>query len=653
MERLRAAQAVLRRQPVLGVALLVAAGALLLWARLVVQEVPPHRTPSATCDRACLERQLDAVLAALTAHDAASLPLSQDFQYVENNQHLTAGEGAWRTVQGFGSYRHYFADPETGTAAVVTTVRENDEDALATLRIHVADGRLTEAEVVIIHDAEGAQRYVRRGKPPADWFETVPEEERLSREELLETANRYYGALETNDGRGDYSFFAEDCERIEQGRPATDTAARDYLTGVDSDFVTRGCRAQFETGVFGFITRIRDRRFDVIDVERGSVFASAMLDMNNKYPDISLTDGKTFTLPAWFSPARSLMVADAFRIRDGHVQRIETLAREFPYAMPTGLRASFDPSREVPFGKRADASRRCDAACLETAGEQLLKAMAGHDPRLAPLADTATYVENGQQLEFYDGLWGTLSEVHAWRLRVVEADRHDLVLFARVREREIPGLLALHLQATGDRISAIEASIVREERRDAETLFRTRGPVDPAPARLQKVDPLFAEPLPLARRADVEELVSLVGRYFDAIEQGSGSAVRFTKDCQRHENGLLVTDNPEAGFAPYALGCSAQVEGGYSAFITRVRDRHILAIDETRGLVVAAAHYDIPGMVKTVGQRLGAPYPLPPRLGRPQTRATWQLFRIEDGAIRRIESVERVLPFGTRSQGRD
>lgn len=653
MDSLRAAQALLRRQPAIAAAALAVAAGLLLWARWAVQEPPPLPPHAMACNRGCLEQHLDALMGALASHDPMSLPLAADFTYVENNQTLMPGDGGWRTLQGFGHYRHYFADPEMGTAAVVTTVRENDEDALASLRIQVRDRKLTEAEIVVIHDAEAAARFIRRGKPPPEWTEVLPEGERPSREELLETANRYYGALETNDGRGDYSFFAEECDRIEQGRPVTNTIAREYLPGVDTDFVTMGCRAQFETGLFGFITRIRDRRFDVIDVERGTVFASAMLDLNDKYVDIPLTDGRTYALPAWFSPARTLMVADAFRIREGHIERVETLTREFPYAMPTGLRASFNPSREVPSGKPVDGSRACDTACLQSLAEQLLHAMAAHDPQKAPLAATASYVENGQPLEFYDGLWGTLTEVTAARLRIVEPGQHQIAVMARVRERDSQGLLALRIQSAGDRIGAIEASIVRDERPGSETLFRARGAVDPAVNRLQRFDPLYAETLPVARRADIEELVSLVDRYFDAIEQARGGDVRFTKDCLRRENGLVVTDNSEAGFAPYALGCAAQIEAGYGAFVRRVRDRRILTIDEARGLVVASAYYDIPGTVKAVGQRLGAPYLLPARLGRPQSRATWQVFRIEDGAIRRIESLERVIPYGTRPRAPD
>ena len=39
-----------------------------------------------------------------------------------------------------------------------------------------------------------------------------------------------------------------------------------------------GCRQQFESGVFFYITRIRDRRFVLVDPERGLVFAFAFFD---------------------------------------------------------------------------------------------------------------------------------------------------------------------------------------------------------------------------------------------------------------------------------------------------------------------------------------------------------------------------------------
>ncbi|MEN9706048.1 MAG: hypothetical protein RLZZ393_1927 [Pseudomonadota bacterium] len=649
MEPLRRAAKDLPLKPTHGlvVAVLAALGLYIVFGPPQGERDPPPAIRT-DCDRSCLERHLDGVMQAMTAHDPSHLPVTPGFRYVENNQLLRPGDGRWRTLQGFGGYRHYFADPESGAAAVIATLREDDAEGLFTLRIQVVGGRLTEAEVVVTPDPEGAARYERLGKPEAAWFETVLPQDRLTREELLEVANKYYGALENNDGKGDYSFFADECERMEHGRAATHSQARNYGHSSDRSFVTMGCRAQFETGFLGFITRIRDRRYEVIDVERGTVFAMASLDHNDKYHGIPLTDGGEFSLPPYFSVPRTLQVAEGFRIRDGKIHAVEMTLHEFPYGMPIGLRSTFDPSREVPGGRAPDRSRRCDAGCLESLAEQLLRALAAHDPLRVPLSDGALYTENDQRIEFYDGLWGTITDIGTYRLRVVEPARHEISLLVRVSEREIPGLLALRLRSDGDRIASIDASIVREERSGAESMFRTRDIVDPQPGLLQQAERLFDETVTPSRRADVEELASLVARYFDAVQQGQGGPVRFTRDCQRRENGVPVTNNPATGFAPHALGCAAQVEGGYSAYVARIRDRRILTLDEEKGLVVTSAYYDIPGTMRSVRTRPGTTLPLPNGMGVPHSLATLQVFRIEDGAIRRIEALSRPVPYGAR-----
>ena len=117
------------------------------------------------CDRTCLEGQIQRLLDAMTAHDPSALAVTDNFVYVENNQFVRPGEGSWQTLQSVGNYRHYFADPETGQAALITTMRENNEAGVLTVRIKSESGRLSEAEVVITHDPRGAANYEKLGKP--------------------------------------------------------------------------------------------------------------------------------------------------------------------------------------------------------------------------------------------------------------------------------------------------------------------------------------------------------------------------------------------------------------------------------------------------------------------------------------------------------
>lgn len=631
---------------------------------------PAGRQTAAACDRACLEKLIDSVMTAMVAHDASKLPVATGFRYVENNQTLKAGEGSWKTVQAFGPYRHYFADPESGNAAIIATMRENDEDGLFTLRIRTTGVRLAEAEAIFTHDPGGAARYAKLGTPAAVWLEAVPDEERMSREELADTANKYFGALENNDGKGDYSFFADDCNRLEQGLKATNMAPQKPGRPTEPEFFTLGCRGQFETGALGYVTRVRDRRIDVIDVERGVVFSIAGVDHDGRTRSIPLTSGRSFKVPAYFSAARTLQVGEAIRVRDGRITDIETTQHEFPYGMKTGLHATYDPSNEVPGGTAPDPQKACDSACLVSTSDRLLAAMVAHDPNQAPLADTARYTENDQRLEFYDGLWGTLTEVGANRLRVVEPERGVIHLIASTVETDLAGILSLRLRVRGDRITEIEAMIVREERAGAEERYRPHPPVEADPAGLAHFDLAFSRFLDPPQRRQRLQLVALADRYLDAVPLGKGGDVTFTADCSRRENGATVTGNPglrlppaqgrEEGdaewggaFNPYALDCTAQLQSGYSAYVERIRDRRILAVDVNRGLVATAAYYDIPGTARAFSSRSGDIIPLPKVLGRPYTLAVQQVFRIEGAAIQRIEAVSKPLPYGARPYWRE
>ena len=99
------------------------------------------------CNRACLEGVMDQFLAALVAHDPKRAPLSKDVKYTENNQVIDVGDGFWKTVQGIGKYKHYFADPEFGQVAFMGTMMEAGAPLLYSLRMRIELGRITEIEV--------------------------------------------------------------------------------------------------------------------------------------------------------------------------------------------------------------------------------------------------------------------------------------------------------------------------------------------------------------------------------------------------------------------------------------------------------------------------------------------------------------------------
>jgi hypothetical protein len=77
------------------------------------------------------------------------------------------------------------------------------------------------------------------------------------------------------------------------------------------------------------------------------------------------------------------------------------------------------------------------------------------------------------------------------------------------------------------------------------------------------------------------------------------------------------------------MGCKKQFEVALKNVVSRVRDRRFVAVDRERGIVYAFAFFD-----------------------HEQINWTWQLgelFKIQDGKIRRIEAIFARAPYGIQS----
>lgn len=289
-------------------------------AALLVAMEAAAQTP-ASCDRACLESWVDRYLVAMRDGNVDPDLFARDVKFTENGVRLPLGnEGLWYAMSGIGNYKFYVPDVETQQVAFIGTVRENgtgpdDGDLVAiALRLRVTDGRITEVEQLAIRPSsvnssrgdfpptgEGVEAM---GAPHPIFLETIPESERMSRADLITTANYYFTGLENNDGKGYYPF-TDDCVRFENG---VDVLARSGTR------IT--CKEQFETGVRGIVSRIRDRRFVAVDRERGIVFTFAFFDHHR----INWT---------W-------QLAELFKIENGQIRRIEAIFHRAPFGMGSG-----------------------------------------------------------------------------------------------------------------------------------------------------------------------------------------------------------------------------------------------------------------------------------------------------------------------------
>jgi hypothetical protein len=300
---------------------------------------------SGACNRQCLEGFVDRYLDAVVKDDPQAVPIAPGARFTENGQRLTIGDGLWRSMRSKGHYRLFVADPEAGQVAFMGSIEEDDRDpakgvpALLALRLKIVRNQITEIEQLIVRNADAGKRVEALGTPNPVFLQPIPENERMSRADLIKTANMYFSGMQRNDGKGQYPF-ADDCNRIENGRQSTNLPTPPGETRPDPKTSTNysaqwSCLDQFKSGLLHFVTRIRDRRYVAVDRERGIVFSFAFFDH-------SAGDTRHFTTPdgraVTAGPAQpwTWEIAELFKIERGKIRQIEAVLDRSPYGMLSG-----------------------------------------------------------------------------------------------------------------------------------------------------------------------------------------------------------------------------------------------------------------------------------------------------------------------------
>ncbi|MGO9591104.1 MAG: hypothetical protein ACLP3K_13790 [Candidatus Acidiferrales bacterium] len=327
----------------------VAAGALIAIAAQVAPAKPAAGTAASGCDRACLDGFVDRYLDAVAANDPSRLPVTPTVKFTEDGQRLNLGDGLWNTATGKGTYKFYMEDVQAGEAGFFGTMREAGEPVILSLRLKIEDQKIAEIETIVNRDKTEAENLEKRGHPDPLFTETIPAADRVSRAELVKAANMYFSGMQLNDGKGSYPF-TDDCDRVENGAEATNNHSADTSNvlasqGNSIDNARRradlsysaewGCKEQFESGLLHFVTRIRDRRFVVVDPERGVALAWCFFDhAAGKTRTFQIPDGRTVTVgpvTPW-----TWEISEVFRVEHGKIRRIEAVYHRGPYGMGSG-----------------------------------------------------------------------------------------------------------------------------------------------------------------------------------------------------------------------------------------------------------------------------------------------------------------------------
>lgn len=284
---------------------------------------------------------------------------------------------------------------------------------------------------------------------------------------------------------------------------------------------------------------------------------------------------------------------------------------------------------------------RCDHACLVDMVNQYLAAMIAHDPERLPLRQGVKFTENGQTLRLGDGLWGTIEGLGDFRMDFADPVGGQVGYFGTVKESGRLVEMSLRLKVVGKKISEVETLVVRST---------SMSGGDGMPVGNLAAKPIFNEILPPAQRRPRDEMVAIANSYFEGLEQATGKITPFEPACQRIEGSMVTSNDPTAPAGSIQkLSCGAQFDLGFSPFITEVRGRRFVVVDEERGLVFAMLSFDHAGKIKSVKLTDGTTMKVPAPFDAPFSFLMGELFKIRDGKIAQVQAVISTTPYAMPS----
>ncbi|MEJ2245603.1 MAG: hypothetical protein P8Y80_05890 [Acidobacteriota bacterium] len=267
--------------------------------------------------------------------------------------------------------------------------------------------------------------------------------------------------------------------------------------------------------------------------------------------------------------------------------------------------------------------------------------MEANNPSLELFTRDCKFTENGVRLPLGgEGLWYSISGKGTYKFYVPDIETSQIAFIGTVREgggapvKKTPGAkvsegtlaaVAIRLKIDDNgKISEAEQLVVRPETQLSFGGAKQDAPPPPSTAdRVEQMGaphPVYSEVIPEAERASREELVKTANYYFEGLQRNDGQGYYpFTDDCDRFENGIQTTQT----------NCKEQFENSLRGVVSRIRDRRFVAVDRERGIVFAFGFFD-----------------------HVQINWSWQLaelFKIENGLIRRIEAVFFRGPYGINS----
>jgi hypothetical protein len=621
-----------------------------LLAVLTTLALPAARAEG-SCNRQCLQDIADRYLAALVAHDPTKAPLAASVRITENGQNLGTEHGLWKTAAGNAKFRLYFADPEQGAVGFIGQLMENDSPVPVALRLKVVNGQVTQAETIVARNTPFAKADGFATPEPV-LLEDLKAADRVSRADMIRIADSYFTGLDTDHSAKNVRFDPL-CQRREDGNVTANSS--DPKASVMQKL---GCKAQFDTGFSVIVTKVRDRRYPIVDVQRGLVYAQVFFDHYGTIATFKM-DGKDVQVPADYRRPKSFELGELFKIEQGQIRQIEAVLLDVPFGMKSGWGKSPAPGTAVA----SPAPAGCDHDCLVGFVDKYLAALLRHDPGQDLFAADARFTENAQALPLGAALWQTASAgPQGYKLVIADPHTGNVGFYILMQENGNPIWLSGRLKVRAQKITELETAIVRKG--------VSFGKFDRS-----AISPLWDELLTPAEQRPRQQLITIANQYFNALDHHLVDSVPFDADCFRVENGVqtagpAVTPAAELAMggntAPAPLpsarpagpngrplpdvghtGCRGNINSNMWQYITQIQPRRCATVDVERGEVqcIVLFHQDgeVPGTnVPGYGymKYSGA-------TRRPFDTLIPEVFKVKNGKIIEIEATMPSLPFGS------
>lgn len=316
------------------------------------------------------------------------------------------------------------------------------------------------------------------------------------------------------------------------------------------------------------------------------------------------------------------------------------------------------------FPNLVQAAQTCDRECLVNLMKNYLAALVAHDPKAVPFDKDVKFTENTANIPVGDGLWVTASggpsEFQIYAADPVMQQVACLVMMKENSNQNV--LLGVRLALRRGKISEAEHHVVREN-------------LAYAMPNLQKPRPGLVEDVAPADRTPRDQMLDIGLSYYDALTGEDGTLAPFAEECERRENGSTSVGGKrpapkpkeaKAQFPPPAaadsemakLGmalaaapntCEGQISAGVWAYITEIKNRRLLVIDEQKGLAVGFSNFYHDSKLKTAKLK-----GIPGMESVPSYQGLFNMpaihfFKIKKGKIYDIEATGLVMPYGAKA----